>query len=34
MPALDKLPPDEATAFADDVEHARANLPPLKPAWD
>jgi len=33
-PKLDKLPPDEAGAFADDLEHARANLPPLKPAWD
>ena len=31
---LDKLPPDEAAAFADDIEHARAQLPPLKPAWD
>ncbi len=31
---LDKLPPDEASAFAGDVEHARAQLPPLKPAWD
>ena len=33
-PALDKLPPEEATAFADDLEHARASLPPLRPAWD
>ena len=31
---LDKLPPDEAGAFANDVECARAQLPPLKPAWD
>ena len=31
---LDKLPPDESNAFADDVENARANLPPLKSAWD
>jgi hypothetical protein len=31
---LEKLPPDEANAFADDVERARAHLPPLKPAWD
>jgi hypothetical protein len=31
---LDRLPADEANAFADDVEQARANLPPLKPAWD
>ena len=33
-PKLDKLPPDEANAFADDLEHARARLPPFKPAWD
>jgi hypothetical protein len=33
-PKLDKLSPDEANAFADDLEHARASLPPLKPAWD
>jgi antitoxin (DNA-binding transcriptional repressor) of toxin-antitoxin stability system len=31
---LDKLPPDEANAFADDLESARRNLPPLKSAWD
>ena len=31
---LEKLPPDEANAFADDLEGARANLPSLKPAWD
>ena len=31
---LDKLPPDEASAFADDIEAARRNLPPLKSAWD
>ena len=31
---LDKLPPDEANAFADDIEAARRNLPPLKSAWD
>jgi antitoxin (DNA-binding transcriptional repressor) of toxin-antitoxin stability system len=30
---LDKLSPDEAAAFADDVEHARANVPPLRSAW-
>ena len=29
-----RLPADEASAFADDLEQARANLPPLKPAWD
>jgi antitoxin (DNA-binding transcriptional repressor) of toxin-antitoxin stability system len=33
-PKLEKLSPDEADAFADDLEHARANLPPLRPAWD
>jgi hypothetical protein len=32
--ALEKLPVDEANAFADDVEQGRASLPPLKPAWD
>jgi len=31
---LEKLPLDEATAFAEDIEQSRANLPPLKPAWD
>lgn len=29
-----KLPPEEANAFADDIEAARRNLPPLKSAWD
>jgi hypothetical protein len=33
-PKLEKLPPEEAEAFADDVEKARAKLPPLRPAWD
>jgi antitoxin (DNA-binding transcriptional repressor) of toxin-antitoxin stability system len=33
-PKLEKLPPDEAEAFADDIEKARAKLPPLRPAWD
>ncbi len=33
-PKLDKLPPGEAHAFADDLEHGRASLPPLKPSWD
>jgi hypothetical protein len=28
------FPPEEANAFADDVESARRNLPPLKSAWD
>jgi hypothetical protein len=32
--ALEKLPPDEAAAFANDIERARANLPPLKQEWD
>ena len=31
---VNRLPADEASAFADDIERARANLPPLKPAWD
>lgn len=31
---LERLPSDEASAFADDIERARATLPPLKPAWD
>jgi hypothetical protein len=31
---LDKLPPDEANAFADDLEAARRHLPPLRSAWD
>ena len=31
---LEKLPPDEAHAFADDLEAARRNLPPLKSPWD
>jgi len=30
---MDKLAPDEANAFANDIEAARRNLPPLKPAW-
>lgn len=30
--SLPKLPPDEAEAFARDLEHARATLPPLKSA--
>ena len=30
----DRLPPEEANAFADDIESARRNLPPLKSAWD
>jgi antitoxin (DNA-binding transcriptional repressor) of toxin-antitoxin stability system len=33
-PQMERLSPDEANAFADDLENARATLPPLKPAWD
>jgi len=33
-PKLPKLAPEEAAAFADDVEQARAQLPRPKPAWD
>lgn len=29
-----RLSPDEASAFAQDVEQARAGVPPLKSAWD
>ena len=32
--SIPKLPPDEAEAFARDIESARRNLPPLKAAWD
>lgn len=32
--ARDRLPPEEAEAFARDIEEARASLPPLKSAWD
>ncbi len=31
---LDPLPPDEANAFAEDLEAAHRHLPPLKSAWD
>lgn len=31
---LEKLSPEEGASFADDVENSRANLPPVKPAWD
>jgi len=31
---LEKLPADEAEAFADDVEQARDTLPPIRPVWD
>ena len=33
-PKLERLPPDEAKAFADDLEKDRAKLPPLRTAWD
>jgi hypothetical protein len=33
-PSLAKLSPEEACAFAADIEGARAALPPIKPAWD
>lgn len=33
-PRLEKLPLEEARDFADDVERARAHLPPLKSSWD
>jgi hypothetical protein len=31
--SLEKLPSDEACAFADDLERSRSDLPPLKSAW-
>ena len=31
---LDRLPPDEAEAFARDVEAIHARQPPLKSVWD
>ena len=31
---LERLPAEEAEAFATDVERARASLPPPTPAWD
>jgi antitoxin (DNA-binding transcriptional repressor) of toxin-antitoxin stability system len=33
-PELDRLSPEEADAFADDLEESRASIPPLKQAWD
>jgi len=33
-PKLDKLPADEASAFADDLENGRATLPQLTTSWD
>ncbi len=32
--SLPKLPPEEAEAFARDLEKTHAALPPLKSAWD
>jgi antitoxin (DNA-binding transcriptional repressor) of toxin-antitoxin stability system len=32
-PKLEKLAPDEAGVFADDVERSRAKVPPLTSAW-
>jgi len=31
---MDKLPPDEGNAYANDLEAAGRNLPPLKSAGD
>jgi hypothetical protein len=31
---LEKLSADEASAFADDIEQSRDNLPALKSTWD
>jgi hypothetical protein len=31
--SLDKLPADEACAFADDLERSRVSLPAVKSAW-
>jgi hypothetical protein len=31
---LEKLPPEEAVAFADDIEKARASLSPITSKWD
>ena len=33
-PRLERLPLEEAHAFAEDLEQARAKLPPLKATWD
>ena len=32
--SLPKLPPEEGSVFADDLEKARTHLPPLKSPWD
>jgi len=33
-PHLERLAPDEANAFADDIEQSHASLLPIRPAWD
>ena len=33
-PNLERLAPDEAISFADDIEKAHLTLPAVKPAWD
>ncbi len=33
-PNLSRLSPEEGSAFADDIEAARRNLPPLESKWD
>jgi antitoxin (DNA-binding transcriptional repressor) of toxin-antitoxin stability system len=33
-PKLEKLPVDDANAFADDLESSRAKVPSLSSAWD
>jgi len=33
-PNLERLAANEANALADDIEHARDSLPPVRPAWD
>ncbi len=34
LAAIPRLPPDEAEAFANDIEEGIRNLPPLKSPWD
>jgi antitoxin (DNA-binding transcriptional repressor) of toxin-antitoxin stability system len=31
---MEKLPPDEAKEFANDLEDSRKSLPPIQPRWD
>jgi antitoxin (DNA-binding transcriptional repressor) of toxin-antitoxin stability system len=33
-PNLERLAPDEANSFANDIDQARASLPPVRPARD